>query len=75
MVGIHPIKAWRQSQEPRLSVAGAAIMLGVSKAAVSRWENGERQIDQSKVRDIARRTGIDPRALRPDWVETLEAAE
>ena len=75
MQAVHPLKAWRQRQEPRLTIGAAARALGVSKTAVSRRENRERNVDRELVPEIARRTGIPARELRPDWAATLQPAE
>lgn len=37
------LKAWRKSQEPRLTQQGAADLLGVSLATYKRWEHGDPQ--------------------------------
>lgn len=75
MEGIHPIKAWRESQQPRLTVEAAAERLEVTKATVSRWENWKRMVDRQLVPKVSRVTGIPRRDLRPDWADTMEAAE
>lgn len=71
MEGTHPIRAWRKNQN--LTVEAAAAVLDVSKAAVSRWESGERRVGFRIVRDVASKTGIPARVLRPDLADVLGA--
>jgi transcriptional regulator with XRE-family HTH domain len=68
----HPLKTYRETQDPRLSQAALAERLGVTRHTVLRWENGGRRIDEKKVFDVARITGIPAKELRPDLVERLE---
>lgn len=49
-----------------------AQQLGVSRLTVLRWESGIRKIDESKVSNVAKITGIPAKELRPDLVERLE---
>lgn len=70
---IHPLKAYRERQNPPLTQEQLADLLGVTKAAVSRWESGERQPDQNLLLHIAEKTGIPPRELRPDLAELFAA--
>ena len=70
MTAIHPLKAYRRSQTPKLSQADLAARLGVSRMSVLRWENGGK-IETARVPSIAEKTGIPPRELRPDLVELI----
>jgi len=63
---IHPLQAFREKQTPPLSQRQLADMLGVSTAAISRWEAGERKPDGELVPMISEKTGISPAELRPD---------
>jgi transcriptional regulator with XRE-family HTH domain len=72
MQDIHPLKAYRETQTPKLSQAGLASKLGVARLTVLRWETGERKIDPSLVPAVAEKTGIPAKALRPDLAERLE---
>jgi transcriptional regulator with XRE-family HTH domain len=71
----HPLRAFRENQHPPLTQEQLAELLGVRKATVSRWETGTRKLDQSKLSDVAEKTGIPARELRPDLAELLGAAE
>lgn len=68
---IHPLRAYRERQDPPLTQDALAELLGVSKAAVSRWESGIRKPDETACRVIREKTGISVRKLRPDLVELL----
>lgn len=62
----HPLKAFRESQDPPLTQDELAARLGVTKAAVSRWETGRRSPDVELLSIIEEKTGIAPTVLRPD---------
>jgi transcriptional regulator with XRE-family HTH domain len=51
-----------------------AEILGKTKATVSRWESGNRNIRPSDVIEIERATGIPRHELRPDLYPIDEAA-
>jgi transcriptional regulator with XRE-family HTH domain len=70
---IHPLTKYRKAHG--LSKTALAAELGVSKASVTRWESGDRKPDQGAVLAIFKKTGIPPRALRPDLANMIEAAE
>lgn len=72
---IHPLKAYRERQEPPLTQERLAGLLGVSKAAVSRWEAGERKPEETILPTITERTGIPARELRPDLAELMSEPE
>lgn len=71
MDGIHPLRAYRQRQNPPLTQDQLAELLGVSKSAISRWEARRRKMDQDNVSKISEATGIAPAELRPDLAELL----
>jgi transcriptional regulator with XRE-family HTH domain len=71
-MGIHPLRAYRESQNPPLSSADLARFLGVGRPTLHRWEHGQRRIDSSLVPMIAEKTGIPARDLRPDLFEEHE---
>lgn len=69
---MHPLRTHRLSKTPRQSQADLAQQLGVSRLTVLRWEAGIRKIDESKISNVAKITGIPAKELRPDLVERLE---
>lgn len=73
MESIHPLRAYRERQNPRLTQKQLADRLGVKKATVSRWETGARKLDETKLTEVAEATGIAPSDLRPDLAELLRA--
>lgn len=75
MESIHPLKAYRESQKPRLTQKQLADLLGVKKATVSRWETGSRRLDETKLTAVAEKTGIAPEDLRPDLAELFKQPE
>lgn len=71
MEGIHPLKAFREKQNPPLSQGELADLLGVARETVTRWESGTRKITEQKLPAVSEKTGISPRELRPDLAELL----
>ena len=71
MQRVHPLKSYRERQVPPLTQEQLAGFLGVSKASVSRWETGNRQIEQSLWSVIEEKTGIRAAELRPDLADRL----
>jgi transcriptional regulator with XRE-family HTH domain len=74
MERVHPLKAYRESQQPPLTQRALADLLDVSTAAVSRWEAGYRLPDVERVKLIAEKTGIAPAVLRSDLAELMSGA-
>ena len=70
---MHPLRAFRDQRG--LSQGQLAELLEVARPSVTRWENGTRNVDADKLPLISERTGIPPRALRPDLAALFEAAE
>jgi len=64
-----PLRAYRERQE--LTQTELASRLGVSVAAVSRWEAGLRKIDDHLIAVVERVTGIPARKLRPDLAQLI----
>ena len=70
------LKEFRERHEPPLTQeALGALIGGVSKETVSRWENGRRKPEPERVPKISRVTGIPRHKIRPDLYEPAEAAE
>ena len=68
-----PIPALRDFRERNdLSLAALGKLLGVSAAAISRWETGSRRIDDGLVPKVEKITGIPARKLRPDLAQLIE---
>jgi DNA-binding XRE family transcriptional regulator len=67
----HPLKTYRESQDPKLSQEALARKIGVVRHTIIRWENGGRKVDRSKLADVTRVTGISAKVLRPDLAELL----
>ena len=72
MENIHPLRAYRLAQQPPLSIAQLADLLGVGRPTVFRWETGARKIEETLIPMISEKTGIAPAVLRPDLVERHE---
>lgn len=71
MKQVHPLRAYRERQDPPMNRRQLADLLGVSTASVSRWEAGERKPDENALLLIMKKTGIPASALRPDLAELL----
>lgn len=72
---IHPLTAFRKRHEPPLSQQQLAEFLDVSRPTVTRWETGARKIEDARLQDVSKRTGIAPEVLRPDLLELLRRPE
>jgi predicted transcriptional regulator len=53
----HPLALYRQSRDPRMSINDLAVMLGVARNTVWRWEHG-RLPEKAKWSVIKERTGV-----------------
>ena len=71
----HPIKAFREKQKPKLSQERLALLLGVARTTVARWETGTRKVDEEKLSIVASHTGISPGILRPDLAKLMKSKE
>lgn len=74
MEGVHPLKAFREKQEPPLSQGDLADLLGVARETVTRWESGARKISEPNLPVVSEKTGIPKRELRPDLAEVMREA-
>ena len=71
---MHPLRTYRERTQK--TQEGLARLLGVNRTTVARWETGARHIDTARLDDIAEKTGIAKKDLRPDLAEVMrEAAE
>lgn len=76
MESVHPLKAFRENQDPPLSQQQLAAFLEVSRVTVTRWEAGKRKIDEEQLPKVSEKTGIPKTVLRPDLADLMrEAAE
>jgi len=68
---MHPLKLFRARQDPPFTQRQLAQYLGVTHAAICRWEKRVRTIELSLVKGIAEKTGIPINELRPDLDKIL----
>lgn len=67
----HPLKSYRDSQQPPMSQQALADLLNVDRLTVHRWETNKRKPGPEHLPKITEKTGIPARDLRPDLVELL----
>lgn len=60
------LREYREGQTPRLSQQGLAEKLGVTSAAVSRWESGARFPERRYLPKISKLTGVSLMELLSD---------
>lgn len=72
METIHPLKAFRERQRPRLSQKQLGEQIGVTRTTVARWETGKRNVDDDLLPKVSQVTGISPSKLRPDLAGLLK---
>ena len=72
---VHPVRAYRHSFKPKVSLDSLAKSIGRSKATLSRIENWKQPVPHELVPDLSAATGISARELRPDLVELLGEKE
>lgn len=63
---VHPVRAYREAQLPKLPLEALAGDVGVTKATLSRIETGAMSLSDKLAKRISDRTGIPMRVLRPD---------
>lgn len=69
----HPLTVYREQHS--LTRADLARDLSVSKTTITRWEEGKRKIDDTKITHVAKITGIPAKELRPDLAELIGAGQ
>lgn len=72
---IHPLRAFRDRQTPRLSQKRLAEIIGVARETIARWESGNRNVDDELLPVVVEKTGIPATELRPDLVKLLARSE
>lgn len=75
MEHLHPLRAFREAQDPPLSQEQLAALLGVSRVTVTRWESGARKPEPEELPAISKKTGIPAAKLRPDLAELFVSPE
>lgn len=68
---VHPLQAFRERHDPPLSQTDLAKLLGVTRPTVNRWEAGRRKIDDDKLPEVVKLTGIPAYILRPDLARLM----
>jgi transcriptional regulator with XRE-family HTH domain len=63
---LHPLTAYRERQQPRLTLEELGARVGVSKPTIWRIEAGQQQPSPDLARALERETGIPRHKLRPD---------
>ena len=74
MENIHPLRAFREKQNPPLSQDQLADLLGVTRVTVWRWETGARQVDVELLPAVSEKTSIPAADLRPDLAALMRGA-
>lgn len=72
MARANPLSNFRKAQTPRLTQAGLAKLLDVTRTTIARWETGKRKPDEALLERITIKTGIPAKELRPDLIEKHE---
>jgi len=70
---IHPLRAYRLRQEPRLRLKDLAVRIGTSKGNLSRIENGKQLVSEDLLPKVAAETGIPASKLRPDLAALMRS--
>lgn len=56
---IHPIRAWRKSHTPKVTLVDLAARVGVTPSHLSEIENGNNEMSLDLAMKLHRETGID----------------
>lgn len=70
---MHALRQYRLARN--LSQGSLAEEIGVSRATVTRWENGARRVDTDILPRLVEITGLSPAQLRPDLAALLQDQE
>lgn len=62
----HPIRTYRLSQTPPLTLEDLAERVGTTKPNLSRIETGKQPLSEALLKKLVAETGISARKLRPD---------
>lgn len=65
MPQLHPLERWRLTQDPPITQTELAKRLGITQAAVAKWESGSRWPATRFLRRLHRITGIELIKLVP----------
>jgi transcriptional regulator with XRE-family HTH domain len=68
----HPIRIWRLSQTPPITLEGLGKKLGTKKPNLSRIENGLQPVSEALLPKIIAVTGIPAESLRPDLAKLFK---
>lgn len=71
---IHPVRAYREAQSPKLPLKSLAGDVGVTKATLSRVETRKLALSVPLAKKLANRTGIPMAILCPDLAPMFEDA-
>lgn len=69
---VHPIRVWRTSQKPKVTLEKLAKRLRTSEANLSRIETHKQPVTDDLLRLVVAATGVPARELRPDLAELFE---
>jgi transcriptional regulator with XRE-family HTH domain len=70
MAKLIALKNYRRARD--ITQTQLAGELGTAPMTVSRWETGQRKIDDDLLPMVSAKTGIPKRVLRPDLAELLD---
>lgn len=71
---LHPVRAYRLSQDPPVTLQALASDVGITKASLSRIETGKLALSQKVGEKLSRRTGIPLAILLPDLAKLFDGA-
>lgn len=71
--GLHPVRSFRQSQVPVMTLGALAEKIGTTEANLSRIETGKQELTTTLAKKISDATGIPMRTLCPDLAKMFDA--